>query len=258
MVIRASGTNAYDKYIQKLGGMASAETIVFQNREMASDPAVVSRIRQASVLFIAGGDQSKYVHYWKGTPVATAIQELAAAGKPIGGTSAGLAILGEFVYSSETTSTTSADALANPYEPSVTLERDFLHFPQMRGMLTDTHFIERDRMGRTLAFLARVAKDGWAARPREVAIDRETAVLVEADGRGSVAGKNAAFFLQVTEAPVVCERGKPLTFRGVKVRRVEPGGVFHLIDWSSSSGTEYTLSVEAGVVLSNRPDHRIY
>ena len=51
-------------------------------------------IRQAEVVFIAGGDQGNYLRGWKGTPVQDAINANIAAGKPIGGTSAGLAVLG--------------------------------------------------------------------------------------------------------------------------------------------------------------------
>ena len=55
-------------------------------------------IRKAEVVFIAGGDQANYIRGWKGTPVETAVNEDIAAGKPIGGTSAGLAVEGEYVF----------------------------------------------------------------------------------------------------------------------------------------------------------------
>ena len=48
--------------------------------------------------FIAGGDQANYVRGWKGTAIERAINAGIAEGKAIGGTSAGLAVLGEFVY----------------------------------------------------------------------------------------------------------------------------------------------------------------
>ncbi len=33
----------------------------------------------------------------------------------------------------------------------------------MGGLITDQHLQERDRMGRTVAFLARLVKDAWTA-----------------------------------------------------------------------------------------------
>jgi cyanophycinase len=49
----------------------------------------------------------------------------------------------------------SAQALADPYHRNITLDRDFLVLPFMAGLITDQHFVERDRMGRTLTFMAR-------------------------------------------------------------------------------------------------------
>jgi cyanophycinase-like exopeptidase len=51
---------------------------------------VLATIRNAEALFIAGGDQSRYVRFWQGTPVEDAIHELLARNVPIGGTSAGI------------------------------------------------------------------------------------------------------------------------------------------------------------------------
>ena len=60
----------------------------------ANDPFVAKTIASASAIFIMGGDQSTYVNDWQNTPVQTALDQAAARGVPIGGTSAGLAVLG--------------------------------------------------------------------------------------------------------------------------------------------------------------------
>src|SRR5262249_36128570 len=150
---------------------------VFEGRDAAYDPAVVATIRKAEAIFIAGGDQSRYVRFWKGTPVEDAIHEVVARPAPIGGTSAGMAILGQLSYSAMTPdSLTSAHALADPFHPDLTLERDFLHLPGLDGIITDQHLHERDRIGRTVALLARLVHDGWVKEARGIAADRETAV----------------------------------------------------------------------------------
>jgi cyanophycinase-like exopeptidase len=79
--------------------LAGALGLVFNNRQAAFDPFVIETIRNAEALFIAGGDQSRYVTFWKGTPVEDAIHHVAAKPAPVGGTSAGMAIMSEFVYS---------------------------------------------------------------------------------------------------------------------------------------------------------------
>ena len=210
--------------MNKLCKVNSVATLIIPDREAAEDPAAAEIIRKAEVVFIAGGDQANYIRGWTGTPVESAINNDIAAGKPVGGTSAGLAVEGEFVYAClkdkpDDADLASKDVLENPYAERVTLERDFVKIPLLENLITDSHFAKRDRMGRTLGFLARIMKDGWSASPREVAIDEKSAVLVEADGKGSVVGRGkGAYFLRPTGAPrKFARKALPLTLRGIEV-----------------------------------------
>jgi cyanophycinase len=262
VVIRASGADGYNHYALDLGGLDSVETLVLKNRAASSAPFVLEIIRNADALFIAGGDQSHYVANWKGTPVEKAIQELAARGVPIGGTSAGTAVLGEFVYSGRGQMVTSAEALANPFSRNITLDRGFLQLPGMGGVITDQHFVERDRMGRTLAFMARIVGGGWAGRCQSMAIDRETAILVDETGQATVVARAGhptpyAYFLSAGQPAVVAPR-RPLTYRGIQVERAQPGSTFDLHAWTGTGLTSYTLNVEAGAVSSTQPGGSIY
>ncbi|MGB5132965.1 MAG: cyanophycinase [Steroidobacteraceae bacterium] len=258
VVLRASGADEYNAYIFALCHCDSVETIVFDGREAASDSYVIETIRNAEALFIAGGDQDRYVRFWQGTPVQDAINHVAAKPAPIGGTSAGMAILGEFVYSAMHESLTSAVALADPYAEDVTLARNFLSLPRLAGILTDQHLQERDRIGRTVALLARLVKDGWASEPRAIAADRETAVHIDPKtGTAEVFATAThptpyAYFMQPTQAPERCEPGQPLTFRDVEVYRIGPGNHFDLAAWQGTGGISYRLSAETGVLRSSR------
>ena len=258
VVLRASGAGEYNDYIFALCHCDSVTTIVFEDRTAASDPFIIETIRNAEALFIAGGDQSRYVRFWKGTPVQESINYVAAKPAPIGGTSAGMAVLGEFVYSAVGESLTSAVALANPYAADVTLERGFLALPRLGGILTDQHLQERDRIGRTVTLLARLVRDGWAAYPRAIAADRESAVHIDpAAGTAEVFATADhptpyAYFMRPTGPPARCEPGHPLTFRDVDVYRIGPGGRFDLAAWQGTGGISYRLSAEAGVLGSSR------
>lgn len=130
-----------------MGGLRSIETIVVPSREAASDPFVLQRLRGAEEVFIAGGDQGDHLQFWKGTPLADTLQELADRNVPIGGTSAGLAVLGQFIYAGLHQSASSAAALADPYDKDLTLDRDFLALPTLTRVITDSHLHARDRMG---------------------------------------------------------------------------------------------------------------
>lgn len=259
VVIRASGTDAYNPYIYDLCSCDSVATIVFKNRNASFNQFVIDTIRNAEALFIAGGDQSDYVTLWKGTPIEDAIHHVAAKPAPVGGTSAGMAIMSEFLYSAMSNSSlTSAEALADPFHRDMTLDRDFLVLPQLGGLITDQHLIERDRMGRTVAFLARLVRDGWTAQARAIAADRETALHVD-PGTGAAQVFTTpdhptpfVYFLTTPGTPELCEPGLPLTYRNVAVYRIGPGNSFDLSRWRGSGGIAYTLSAEAGVLTSSR------
>ena len=259
VVIRASGTDAYNPYIYGLCGCDSVATIVFKNRGAAFEPFVIDQIRNAEALFIAGGDQSDYVTFWKNTPVEDAINYVAAKPAPVGGTSAGMAVMSEFIYSAMTSSSlTSAEGLADPFHRDLTLDRDFLVLPRLGGLITDQHLQERDRMGRTVAFLARLVTDGWTSVGRAIAADRETALHVDpSDGSAEVLSTPThptpfVYFLRTPGPPEVCAPKTPLTFRNVSVYRIGPGGRFDIPRWSGTGGIAYTLSAEAGVLTSSR------
>jgi cyanophycinase-like exopeptidase len=264
LILRATGDDDYNSYVNGLCKLNSVATLILPNREAALDPAVAQIIRQAEVIFVSGGDQANYIRGWKGTPVEDAINAHLAAGGPIGGTSAGLAVQGEFAYGalgdkSDDSDLASTDVLQNPYFERVTLVRGFLKIPHLENLLTDSHFAKRDRMGRTLGFLARIMQDGWSQTPREVAIDEKSAVLVEQNGKGTVVGTGkGVYFLRPTRAPDICRSGQSLTFGNISVYRVPAGGRFDLTSWTGDGGTAYSLSVEKGKVQSTQANKSIY
>jgi len=264
LIVRAHGDDDYNSYVNGLCKLNSVATLIIPDRLSALDPAVADIIRHAEAIFIAGGDQARYVNFWKTTPVQDAINEAIAAGKPIGGTSAGLAIEGEFSYAAlndppDDSELQSKDALPNPYFPRVTVVRDFLKIPILHNTLTDSHFAIRDRMGRTLVFLARIIQDGWSTNPREVAVDEKSAVLVEPDGKATIVGSGkGAYFLKPAQVPEVCKRSEPLTFDNIVLYKAPAGSHFDLSSWAGNGGVSYTLSVDHGVIHSSQTDHSIY
>ena len=264
VVLRATGTDGYNRYIYNMGGVDSVETLVVRTRSAASDPFVIARINQADAVFIAGGDQNDYLTLWKGTPLQTALDAALARKVPVGGTSAGLAVLGEVDYSGANNSVTSAQALADPYNRDMTLDRGFITAPGLGGSITDTHFRQRDRMGRLVAFVARNVQDGWVplAQARGIAVDEATALVVD-NGIASRLGSGAAYFLQPTTAPVVCAKRKPLTLRNVNVDKLSGSGggngaSFDLGRWVGSGTLRYDLSAEGGQLTSTQPGGLIY
>lgn len=262
LILRA---NTEDDYVQKvdeeirvLCPLNSAATIVFSEREDSDDPKLLEHIGQAEAIYIAGGDQSNYVRFWQDTPVEDALNRHIAAGKPIGGSSAGLAILGEFSFSSMIDTIHSPDALADPYGNKLTISRDFLRIPLLAGIITDTHFVRRDRMGRLVVFLARILQDGWAKQVRAIAVEQDAAVLLDPNGELKIIGSGPAYFLEARNLPEACRRKIPLSFSGITVHRVLPGGSFNVKDWKGTGGDDYQLSSMNGVLKAVGSNHGIY
>jgi len=260
LILRASGTAAYNTYVRDLcPALNSVATLIVTSRNGAQQPFVADTIRKAEAIFIAGGDQANYINFYSGTPVAEALSERAAHGVPIGGTSAGNAVLAQFGYSALTGSVTSKQALADPYTPLITISNGFLNLsPLLRGFFTDDHFAARDRMGRLVVFLARIIQDGLAPSASAIATDERTAYLMEPDGSGRVVGSGAAYFIRTTELPEVCKPGKPLTFKNLYIYRVRVGEMFNISKWAGTSRAAYGISAINGVLMPVDPSGSIY
>ncbi len=261
LVLRASGSNGYNDYFfQELGvAVNSVETIRFNNATAANDPYVLRRIQEAELIFFAGGDQSNYVNYWRDTPVGEAIQVAILQKRiTIGGTSAGMAILGELYYAPTNLSLVSAEALSNPFHANTNgfTNQPFLRIPYLENTFTDTHFEQRNRQGRSAVLLGRAtALVGQVARG--IAANEATAICVDELGMARVFGDTPnfpdyAFFFQVgcTDAGFAPDNmllNQAFTWdkdgRAISVYRVPgtPTGIhsFDLSNWAGGSGGDW-------------------
>jgi beta-aspartyl-peptidase (threonine type) len=248
--------DGYGEYLHEtLGGCDSVETITFYHRAASNDPKVLQIIGNADGIFLGGGAQGRYVDYWKGTPVAAALDAHVRAGRPLGGSSAGLAVLGQVCYTAQVTARlTSEIAMKDPFDKSLTFESDFLHLDLMRGVITDTHFSARGRLGRLITFVARHAAEPGLKRLLGLGVDEKTALCLESDGSGRVfaaAPDARAWFIMPQRAPEVLAAGKPLTYREVKVIGAGPESAVDLAKRTiAKPAAESTVSVVEGKLAS--------
>jgi len=242
LVLRASGTDAYNGFVMKLGGADSAETLILKDRSASSEPFVLERVKNAEAIWLAGGNQWNYINFWKDTPLSKVLQSAIDRGVPMGGTSAGLAVLGEHYFSAEHGTIQTADAVKDPFHPKMALGSGFLRIPPLAGIITDSHFAARTRQGRLLAMMARL-------NARGLGVDERTAVLVEPDGSGVVAGEGKAWMLRGTAPPEVCRKSSPLTYTGVELIRVGNGQKLDLREWTAETTDRTEISVLEGAVL---------
>jgi beta-aspartyl-peptidase (threonine type) len=231
VIISASyGAEPGEEFYREASDIASVQTIEFKSRSASFDPHVLSILRHADGIFISGGDQAKYVRFWKGTPVARLLDAHVRAAKPLGGTSAGLAIMGASGYGAmDGGSVNSAAALADPGGPAVSMVHDFLHLPFLSHIVTDTHFTARNRLGRLIAFVAQVkaTRDPCAVG---LGIDQGGALAVGSDGVGRLFGPPGGYaWLIEPEGVPSLARGRPLELARVKISGVGAGGTINLL-----------------------------
>ena len=209
LVLRARGTDAYNPYVLKQGAANSAATLIVRTREAAGEAFVVDKIRHAEAIFFAGGDQWDYIRLWKDTPLAAAVQERIDAGYPVGGTSAGLAVLGEYYFSAECDTVTSAEAMADPDNQKIALGREFLKIRHLENLITDSHFTAREREGRLEVFLKKIGVPEVVG----LGVDEATAVLLSADGTARVVGNSKAHVHAPGKPPRNFAAGEAVLFR---------------------------------------------
>ncbi|QDU71509.1 Cyanophycinase [Mucisphaera calidilacus] len=245
VVLRASGSDGYNDYLyHQLPGVRpdSVQTLVIDRRSDAYNGAVLRILERAEGIFIAGGDQADYDAYWRGTPVEDVINEKVAAGTPLGGTSAGLAILGSTAYVARSLSIYSSEALADPYHDYATLEHDFLDVPGLEDLVTDSHFSQRSREGRLAAFTARVLADTPADVARGIGVDEDAALTIDHRGEVTFHGPSnrSATLLRLIDDDLSLTPGQPLTAGPYLEYVLDDGGGFDLDGWRPSGSTGAT------------------
>jgi cyanophycinase len=257
VILRAmGGGELHDDFAAIAGPVRSIETLVFHSREAASDARVRKIIRRADGIFLGGGDQSSYVRYWQGTPLNAALDAHVRAGKPIGGTSAGLAILGGYSYGSmDGDSLQSTKALRDPLGPGVTLVRDFLHLPYLTKVITDSHFSVRDRLGRLVVFVARLALEEHNPDIVGLGIDEQAALCIDAQGVGRLYSNNGgyAWMLRPQRIAEGIAPGKPLGFRDVPITGIGADSILDLKRLTVERPAFHWLATASNGVLVTHP-----
>ncbi|MEQ9502249.1 MAG: cyanophycinase [Deltaproteobacteria bacterium] len=193
VVLRASGsTSSYNDYFFEDVGAdpkpGAVTSLRIDESDAGGDAAVVGRVEGAGAVWLAGGDQHKYLTWPE--PLLAALDGV-SDGRTIGGTSAGAMSLGAFSFDAAEGGIRFRTALREPRDAAVSVRRSAFGQPELADVLVDTHFSEREREGRLIAFLARVRQDFGIDAPRGIGIDEGTALIVDGDhfevrGRGDV------------------------------------------------------------------------
>ena len=262
VVLRTSGSDGYQDYFYS--GVTtgpnrpdSVETMLVNSRAKANSDYAEWVLAGAEMIWMAGGDQSTYTGNWRGTKVEQGLRDAWARGAIIGGTSAGMAVAGEFIYDPDgVSSLTSAQALGNPYHPNLLISARLFDCEWMDGVITDTHFRNRDRMGRSLAMMAHLREEGRAGVIRGIALSEQSSLFIGSNGIGTVDITNGdALYVMMEDASTVRTQvnpGQPLIYGNVKRHRLVDGQTFDFNTWTTSVPA-MTLSVDGAASVPFTP-----
>jgi len=205
VVLRTSGSDGYNDYMfNQLGvNVNSVETLRIDQADGALDSYVLEKVSQAEAIWFAGGDQADYVNYFKGNALGDLLNEhINVKQYPIGGTSAGMAIMGEYYFDALNGTITSSEALNDPFDNQISLGvSDFLDNSVLSKTITDTHYDNPDRKGRHMVFLARLqAMTG--ERVFGLGLEEYTSACIDDNGIARIFGDfpsfdDYAYFIQV-------------------------------------------------------------
>jgi len=262
IVLRASGDYDYGPYFLKLAHFNSVQMLKIERGASTADLGkAASYVERAQGVFLAGGDQANYV-WWKGSPLAAAIQGVYNRGGVVGGNSAGLAIQGAWIYDSvaadakgDDVEVTTKNAVPDPSEPIISFTHNLFIWPPLRNVITDTHFVQRDRLGRLAVFMARLRQQHGTTDIMGLGIDTGTAILVDKHGIGTLTRNvphGSALFLSGGIAQPITP-GKPLVYTGIHVTVLNKDGQTFDFNKRCAKAATYPIDVNGNATPMYNP-----
>jgi cyanophycinase len=143
-----------------------------------------------------------------------------------------------------------------------------LYISTLRGIITDTHFAQRDRMGRLVGFVSRIIKDNSLPTFRGYAANEKSAFDADENGIGQLAtykhnNMSACYFIQAFASPDdVIQPRTPLTLGNpITVFKLLEGNKFDIPNWRfvpGAEGIKYVLTVKNGILQAIGNNGNIY
>jgi cyanophycinase len=206
-----SGEQFYEHGVQNVAGFN------FKHNEPAKE-AWLDSLRNASLIYISGGDQNKFMEIAGGTEIAAAISDAYTSGALVAGTSAGAAVMSRLMIT--------GNELRNPEYTSTfrSIESKNLELSNglgfIKSAIIDQHFIWRSRHNRL--FTAVIENPEMMG----IGIDESTAILVKGN-QAEVVGSAQVMVFKNPDKSIHEFDGK-LGARNIRIDIYLPGDKFAL------------------------------
>ncbi len=139
-------------------------------KDQKPDPVLLDSLRKASLIYISGGSQSRFMGVVRGTEIEKAIWDCYRNGGTIAGTSAGAAVMSEKMITGNQMGYPDADGGFRVIEAGNTETVEGLGF--LKNAIIDQHFVKRSRFNRLITLSIENPS------LKCIGIDESTAILV--------------------------------------------------------------------------------
>ena len=184
----------------------------------APDKARTDSIRNARLVYIPGGDQSRFMGVVSGTDIERAIRDARAGGAMVAGTSAGAAVMSEIMITgNEKKHPDYSETFKNIEADNIETTRGLA---LLRNAIIDQHFVKRSRHNRLISAVVEFPDKLC------IGIDESTAILVRGN-TAEVVGLSQVLVFTNPERSAEVQDGL-LGARGLRLDVYLPGETFAL------------------------------
>jgi cyanophycinase len=211
------GEEATDLYAQLFRQLGAAEVLSMRPllREEANTARAAELVRDASAVFLTGGNQLRLASVVGGTRLGRAVAEGHRRGLVVAGTSAGASAMASHMVAFG----------AGGATPKQRMTQMSAGLGLLPGVVIDQHFEQRNRIGRLLALVA--LSPGLLG----IGIDEDTAAMVGHSGVLEVIGKGSVTILDPAKLQTdayEAKRYRPIMVSGVILHSLPSGYRFDL------------------------------
>jgi cyanophycinase len=210
----------YAKLFRELGAK-KADWLRVEQRTDANAEEALALLREATGIYITGGDQARLVRLLVGTLVMECIRMRNADGVIVAGTSAGASILSALMMAGGT----GIGGDSNGAAARKGMVDVVAGFGLLQDIIVDQHFSQRGRMGRLLSVFA--GTPGLIG----IGLDEDTAVLIDREGTLEALGSNMVTIVDGRDTVSDYfdrQNGEVLTITGSSLHVLADGRLFDL------------------------------
>jgi len=209
-----AATAMYAELFQGLG-IGRVTGLRPEEREEANDPETAGVVKDATGVYLTGGNQSRLASVVAGTRLGDALFLAHDRGAALAGTSAGASAMASHMVAFGRSGSTPKNRMAQLSAGLGILQ----------GVVIDQHFEQRGRIGRLLAIVA------GSPSLLGVGLDEDTCAIVHADQSIQVIGRGAVTIVDGSHVKTDAYRGKgyrPLMISGAILHTLPSGYWFDL------------------------------